>query len=169
MKMGMPIEANDWVVHPQHGIGRVVKSEMRQFDSTERQLYYQISLQAGTLWVPVNGPPCGLRKMISKSELARYRGVLMGRPDPLPREHRERRTALSERLRDGSFLSRCEAVRDLTALGRSKDLSESDGEVLRRARGELCAEWAAAGGKSLAEARDEIEALLLGGRMADET
>jgi RNA polymerase-interacting CarD/CdnL/TRCF family regulator len=167
-RMGMSIGADDWVVHPQHGIGRVVKSEMRQFDSRERQLYYQIALQTGTLWVPVNGPPSGLRKMISKRELARYRDVLRGRPDPLPTEHRARRAVLSERARDGSFLAKCEAVRDLTALGWRKDLNESDSAVLRRAHGELCAEWAAAGAQSIAEARREIEGILLDGRLEHE-
>jgi RNA polymerase-interacting CarD/CdnL/TRCF family regulator len=166
--MGMPIKADDWVVHPRHGIGRVVKCEMRQFDSGERQLYYLIALPTGTLWVPVEGSPGGLRKMTAKGELAKYRGVLRGRPGALPKEHRERRNALMERVSDGSFLARCEAVRDLTAFGWGRALSETDSALLRKTRGDLCTEWAAAGGQSIAEANHEVEALLLDGRTAHE-
>jgi len=166
--MGMPIKSNDWVVHPRHGVGRVVQLEMRQFGSTDRQMYYLIALQTGTLWVPVGGPPSGLRKLTAKTELARYREVLKGRPDPLPREHRERRNTLIERVNDGSFLARCEAVRDLTALGWRKALSETDSALLRKTRGELCTEWAAAVGRSVAEASHEVDTLLLDGRMVHE-
>jgi hypothetical protein len=59
-------------------------------------------------------------------------------------------------------------VRDLTALGWRKALSESDSALLRKTRGELCTEWAAAGGLSMAEATHEIETLLLDGRMVHE-
>jgi RNA polymerase-interacting CarD/CdnL/TRCF family regulator len=163
----MAIEVNDWVVHPRHGVGRVVKSEMRQFDSGNRQLYYQIALPTGTLWVPVEGPPSGLRKMTDRGELARYRGVLRGRPIPLPSEHRERRIALVERVSEGSF-RQCEAVRDLTALGWRKALNESDTAMLRKTRGELCTEWAAAEGVSITVATHEVETALQDGRKVHE-
>lgn len=168
LRCGMAIKADDWVVHPRHGVGRVVRFEMRQFDSRDRQMYYQIALPAGTLWVPVEGPFGGLRKMTTRGELARYRAVLRGRPASLPTDHRERQNSLVERVKDGSFLSRCEAVRDLAALGWRKPLSESNAELLRKIRVELCAEWAAAGGSSIVEATQEIEALLLEGRKAHE-
>jgi RNA polymerase-interacting CarD/CdnL/TRCF family regulator len=167
-RMGMAIEVNDWVVHPRHGVGRVVKSEMRQFDSRDRQLYYQIALTTGTLWVPVGGPPSGLRKLTDRGELARYRGVLKGRPLPLPAEHRERRNVLVERVSEGSFLAWCEAVRDLSALGWRKALNESDTAMLRKTRGELCTEWAAAEGVSIMEATHEVENALLDGRKVHE-
>lgn len=164
----MPIKTNDWVVHPRHGVGQITKFEMRQFDSRDRQLYYVIALQTGTVWVPVGGPPSGLRKMTAKGELSRYRGVLKGRPASLPKGHRERREALMERVRGGSFLARCEAIRDLAALGWRRALSETDSSLLRKTIGELCTEWAAAGGISIGEAMHEVEALLLDGRAAHE-
>jgi RNA polymerase-interacting CarD/CdnL/TRCF family regulator len=168
-RKGMAIEVNDWVVHPRHGVGRVVKCEMRQFDSRDRQLHYQIALPTGTLWVPVGGASSGLRKMTERGELARYRGVLRGQPIPLPAEHRERRNVLVERVSEGSFQAWCEAVRDLSALGWSKALNESDSAMLRKTRGDLCTEWAAADGVSITQAMNEVETALLDGRKAHES
>lgn len=162
----MALKTNDWVVHPQHGVGRVVKSEMREFESAPRQLYYQIALDTGTLWVPVKGPQSGLRKMTPRGDLKQYRRVLRGRPENLPGDHRERQRSLADRVRSGTFLSRCEAVRDLTALSWRKALSEGDAALLRKTRQELCAEWAAVEGLSIHEASREVDTVLLEGKTA---
>jgi len=164
----MAIKAKDWVVHARHGVGRVVKLERREFDRGTGKLYYKIAIEMGVLWVPVEETLDGLRRLTPKGDLARYRGLLRSRPRPLAGDHRERRTALLERLKDGSFETRCEVVRDLTALSWHKALNESCAALLRITRHELCSEWAAADGQSLAEATHEVEALLLEGRKAHE-
>jgi len=160
----MAIKVNEWAVHPQHGVGRVVKLETRQFDPGPKRLYYQFAIATGTVWVPVQGRPAGLRKVTAKGDLSRYRGLLRGRPTPLVADHRQRQIALVERLRESSFQARCEVVRDLTAHGWQRPLNESSSVLLRRARHALCAEWAAAEGLSLDDATLEVEALLLEGR-----
>ncbi len=160
----MPIEVNDWVVHPQCGVGRVVKQEVREFDPGTAQRYYVIAISKGTMWVPVEGPPSGLRKLTAKGELEKYRGILRGRPKPLATDSRQRQLALVGRLKDGSFQTRCEVVRDLTAHCWHKSLNESSSVLLRSAHDVLCAEWAVAEGLSVLEASQEVEALLLEGR-----
>ena len=160
----MAIEVNDWAVHPHHGVGRVVKLESRQFGPGPKRLYYQIAIDTGTVWVPVDGPPGGLRELTARDDLARYRDLLRSRPTPLVRDHRQRLIALAERLKDSSFQARCEVVRDLTAHSWERPLNESIGTLLRSARQGLCAEWAAVEGLSLVEATLEIETLLLEGR-----
>jgi RNA polymerase-interacting CarD/CdnL/TRCF family regulator len=160
----MRFRANDWIVHPQHGVGQVVKLETREFGEGARQEYYEIAIPTGTVWVPVDGPANGLRKLGTKGDLGRYRGVLRGRPTPLAADHKQRQIALVERLKESSFQSRCEVVRDLTAHSWDKPLNESSGNLLRNARLTLCAEWAAAEGLSIAEATREVENLLSEGR-----
>jgi RNA polymerase-interacting CarD/CdnL/TRCF family regulator len=164
----MQIRVNDWVVHPHHGVGQVVKLETREFGPGTRRRYYEIAIPTGTIWVPVEGPPSGLRRLTAKSDLARYRGLLRSRPTPLATDHRQRQNDLVERLKVSSLQARCEVVRDLTAHSWGKPLNESSGALLRSARHVLCAEWAAAEGLSLADATQEIEALLLEGRRAHE-
>ncbi len=165
----MSIEVNDWVVHPQHGVGRVVKLETRHFGTVAAQRYFEIALQKGTIWVPADGPRNGLRKLTAKGELGRYRGLLRSRPTPLSPDHRQRQLALAERWKESSFQARCEIVRDLAAHRWNKPLNESSSAMLRNASEVLCAEWAAAEGLSVPEATREVEALLQEGREAYKT
>ncbi len=160
----MQIKVDDWIVHPQHGVGRVVKLESRDFGSGTEQRYYEIEIPTGTIWVPVEGKQNRLRKITSKSELARYRKVLRTRPAPLAADHRQRQAALLERLKIGSFKAHCELLRDLHAHNKHKPLNESSGALLKRMHSMVCHEWAMAAELSLSEASEEIEELLLQGR-----
>jgi RNA polymerase-interacting CarD/CdnL/TRCF family regulator len=164
----MTIKPNDWAVHSQHGIGRVVKLETRRFGAGPERDYYNFAIATGTVWVPVEGSSHGLRQLTSKGDLEQYRGLLRSRPAPLASDHRQRQNALAERLRDSSFGARCELVRDLTALGWGRTLNESSSATLRSARLAVCTEWAAVEGMSLEEATGEVMALLLEGRKAYE-
>jgi RNA polymerase-interacting CarD/CdnL/TRCF family regulator len=160
----MEFEVDDWVVHPQHGVGRVVKLEIRQFDSRTAQMYYEISIPNGTLWVQANGSSCELRKVTPKDDLAKYRDLLKSRPTPLTENHRQRQVELTDRLRQGSFKARCEVVRDLSALGWYKPLGDGNATLLRGAHQALDEEWAMAEGVSLREASREVKALLQEGK-----
>jgi RNA polymerase-interacting CarD/CdnL/TRCF family regulator len=142
----------------------VVKLEMRQFGAGDARMYYEISMPKGTIWVPVSGPASGLRRVTAKGDLARYRGLLRGRPTALAKDYKQRHVELAERLREGSFRARCEVLRDLSAHRWDKPLTESGSLLLRTAHEKVYEEWAAAGGITLAEAAQEIEALLLEAR-----
>jgi RNA polymerase-interacting CarD/CdnL/TRCF family regulator len=160
----MAIKVNDLVVHPRHGVGRVVKMEARRFDAGPERQYYQFAIPTGTVWVPVEGTPSGLRQLTAKGDLNRYRDLLRSRPTPLIADYRQCQMALAERLKKSSFKARCELVRDLTAHSWYKALNESSGAILRSTRQALCMEWAAAEGVSLDEATHEVMALLNEGR-----
>lgn len=163
----MPYQVNDSVVHPAHGVGRVVALAMQHFFDAEARLYYEIDLQRNRVWVPVDaGPASGLRPVTPKSDLARYRRVLQSRPTSLILDSRQRHLELVGRLKVGLFQTSCEVVRDLTARRWVKPLNEMDSRTLRRTHEGLCQEWAAAAGISVQEAAKEIDALLLEGRQA---
>ena len=160
----MAYKIDDWVVHPQHGVGQVVKLELRQFGSGDEQLYYEVSIPDGSYWAKVIGASGGLRKLISKKELAKYRDILKSEPAPLTTNHRQCQIDLADRLRQGSFQAKCEVVRDVTALGWHKPLGESNAAILRLAHQALNQEWATAEGISLSEATREIDLLLQEGK-----
>lgn len=160
----MRFSPSDWLVHPQHGVGQVVKLETKQFGPGTSQEYYEIAIATGTVWVPVEGSSSGLRKITAKSDLGKYRGLLRGRPSPLAPNHKDRQNALEERLKESSFQAICEVVRDLVAYRWNKPLNESSGSMLRSAHQVLCSEWAMAEGLSLAKATHEVDSLLLEGK-----
>jgi CarD family transcriptional regulator len=155
----MPFNIGDWVVHPMHGVGQVTGLERKRF-AQAAQLYYEIAIAKGTLWVEVERPPAGLRRLTAKDDLPRYRTVLLSSPVPLDKDYHVRREELRGRLKLGTFQVKCEVVRDLTAHGWQKRLSEIDAALLRSAHDGLCQEWAGAEAVTVAEATLEVDALL---------
>ena len=167
MQHATPFQIGDSVVHPAHGMGRVVRLEEKSFLGQQAGLYYEVAIQQGTVWVPVavrEAP--GLRPVTSRRDLARYRSLLKSPPVSLNQDHRKRHVELVDRMRQGSFQILCEVVRDLAARAWLKPLGESDAASLRRAREKLCVEWAASDGITVAAATQEVESLLLESRQA---
>ncbi len=163
----MQFKAGDYVVHPAHGVGRIVRLEERQLAEDAPRLYYVIVADKSTVWVPVNADPAvPLREVTPKREIEWYRRLLKSDPASLEKEHAKRRLAIAERLRQGSFRSLCEVVRDLTARAWQKPLHQAEAALLAKAHMDLCREWAAANGVSLIEAVQEVEALLKQGQQA---
>lgn len=163
----MSFQVNDQVVHPKHGIGRILGLVSQHFGATEARLYYEVAIHTATVWVPLDAAPADqLRPPTDKRELGRYREVLRSRPEVLAADHRQRQLELASRLRAGLFQNLCEVVRDLSARSWLKPLNERDAAALRKTRDDLCREWAIADGVSVLDASDEVETLLQQGRAA---
>lgn len=158
--MEINLEIGDRVVHPQYGVGRVVKLDEREFEPGVMRRYYEISLPGTTLWVPLDLPTFGLRKLTVSSEIERCREILRALPSPLTEDARMRQPDLTARLKQGTIHAHCEVVRDLTAYGMHKPLSGSIASFLRVTQDVLCQEWAAVEGITLSEANHEINCLL---------
>ena len=161
----MVFEVGDQVVHPQHGIGRIVKLEDKEFESGVVRRYYEISMLGGsTVWAPVDVGTVGLRKPAEKSEIVRCRKILASRPAPLPEDLRTRQSNLLARLKQGTISTFCEVVRDLFAYGEHKSLYGTIAGFFRVTKDVLCQEWAMVEGITPSEAMQEIDALLEKGR-----
>ena len=156
----MKLEIGDRVVHPQYGVGHVVKLEEREFEPGLMRRYYEISIPGSTLWVPLDQPTFGLRKLAVKREIDRCRQVLSSRPLPLTEDSRLRQSDLSARLKAGTIVAHCEVVRDLSAYGAHKPISGTIAAFLRVTQDVLCQEWAMVEGITTAEANVEISLLL---------
>ena len=160
----MEFKPNETIVHPLYGVGSVVRVAPRQFDARSTQDYYEISIPSGTVWVAVGDPDHGLRRVTPRTDLARYRKLLRSRPGRLASDNRQRKSDLAERMKQPTFESRCEILRDLWAQRSIKPLDESCSALFRRVQELLCAEWAAAEGSSPEEAAREVDALLVAGQ-----
>lgn len=157
----MPFKAGDFIVHPAYGVGNIVRLEEKRLVEDQPRWYYVVVVDKSTLWVPVDEHnTVGLRAITPKKELDRYRAVLKGRPGALERDHNKRRTLINERVKQGSFQTLCEAVRDLSAQSWKRPLSEADLTLLQRLSHSLYREWAASANLSLPEATAEVQALL---------
>jgi RNA polymerase-interacting CarD/CdnL/TRCF family regulator len=165
--MSRLFQVGEVVVHPSHGVGRIIQLAEKQFSEAPASLYYELVLARGTLWVQAESAEAArLRPVTPGSELARYRNVLRSEPGLLHKDHRQRNLELTARLKPGSFLGLCEVVRDLTARGRLKPLNDYDVAMLQRVQERLYHEWAAAAGVSVTEATAEIMTLLATAQLA---
>ncbi len=161
----MEFQIGDAVFHPIYGVGQVVAISDGQFLNNAGRTYYEITIGNSTVWVPVEAhATIGLRHVTTKRELARYRTLLKSRPLNLDSDHTKRRTVISSQLKNGSLQFVCQIVRDLTARGWSKRLTQVDVVALRKAREKLEQEWAAALGVTPNEASAEIDELLQQGK-----
>lgn len=157
----MVFKAGDYIVHPTYGVGSIVRLEEKRLAEDHPRQYYVVAVDKSTLWVPVDeNNSAGLRAVTPKRELDHYRAVLKSRPDVLERDHHKRRSLLNERVKHGSFQSLCEVVRDLSAQGWKRPLSEADMSLLQRLSNSLYREWAAAAEVSTPEAAAEVQRLL---------
>ena len=150
------------VVHPQHGVGEVVKLEDRDFGSGVTRRYYEVSIPSAgsTLWVPLDPPGYSLRKLAEQSEIEGCRTVLASHPEPFTDDPRTRQASLIKRLKQGTIHVQCEVVRDLYAFGEHKSLYGSMAGLFQQTQNVLCEEWALVEGVTLAEAVHEVADLL---------
>jgi len=157
----MEFATGDYVVHPSYGVGNILRLEEKRLAEAELRLYYVLAVENSTVWVPVNSTGAiGLRRVTPKQELDQYRRILKSKPTTLDRDHHKRRFEINERLKRGSFLAVCEAARDLTAHGWHKPLNDVDASMLHKVRDNLCREWAASEGVTVADAAREVDSLL---------
>lgn len=154
-------EIGDKVVHPQHGIGQVVKLEDREFERGLTRRYYEIHIPGGsTVWVPVDLSNSGVRRLARKSELAHCREILQAHPLPLTEDGRVRQSLLVAHLKQGTIAAQCEVVRDLSAFVAHKPAYGTIMSFLESTLRVLCQEWSIVEGITLSEATVEINSLL---------
>ncbi len=160
----MEFQSGDDVVHPNYGVGSIVRLEARQLAENETRLYYVLAFGKTTVWIPVQANPSSLLRLVTApQDLDQYRALLKSRPAPLDRDYKKRRLDIQEHLAQGSFQGICEVVRDLTALNWNRPLAGIDASLLSRVREGLWQEWAVSTGQSLPDAILEVTALLEAG------
>ncbi|HSL28508.1 MAG TPA: CarD family transcriptional regulator [Anaerolineales bacterium] len=158
-------EIGDQVVHPQHGVGKIVKLEDREFERGDTRRYYEIHIPGGsTVWVPVDLSNSGLRRLAHRSELVHCRDILKSSPSPLMEDGRVRQSALVAHLRQGTIAAQCEVVRDLSAFVAHKPAYGTISAFLEAMMRVLCQEWAIVEGMTVPEAAEEINSLLEKGK-----
>lgn len=154
-------EIGDQVVHPQHGVGHIVKLEEREFERGVRRQYYEVSIPGGsTVWVPVDRSNSGLRRLAGRREIVDCRKILESTPLPLTEDGKFRQSELMAHLKQGTIAAQCEVVRDLAAFVAHKPSYGTITAFLQATQSVLYQEWAAVEGITVLEATDEIGSLL---------
>ena len=159
-------QVGDKVVHWSYGPGEIIQLDEKNI-SGQNTLYYVVQIRDLTLWVPVNGgSQHSLRLPTSTREFGKLFKILRGPGDKISDDRYERKTQLTERMREGTLDSICSIIRDLTTFSYAKKLNDYDAALLERAKKFLLDEWKISLSVPLSDAQRELDLLLEEGRIA---
>ncbi|MCB0105297.1 MAG: hypothetical protein KDE53_05300 [Caldilineaceae bacterium] len=131
------------LVHPAHGVGKIIDVEKIKFDESPQQ-YYVLRFADKQLTVRVpskRAEVVGLRKIMSKEKVKQVLSTLRAKPETLPTDHKKRQKLLEKLIYSGYPIKVAEAVRELTWRRRNKKhLGIEDQRLLDHGRGLLVQE-----------------------------
>ncbi len=145
MSKELPFAANDLVVYPSHGVGRILGVEVQQIAGTELTVFViGFDQEKMTLRVPIGkAVQSGMRKLSSRKVMDSAVSTLRGR-------RRVKRTMWSRRAQEyeakinsGDPLLIAEVVRDLHRNEGQPEQSYSERQMYRAALDRLAREFAA--------------------------
>ena len=150
------------IVHPRYGAGTV--TSVRAAGAREAPgRYYVIHIpsMALTVHLPANRlDEVQVRDIASADKITGALTVLGSPGATLPKDARERCTALAEAMADGAVVSLATVVRDLHLLQSTKTLSLRESSMLTQAKHQLAGELALAMDTEVAEALRKIDGTL---------
>jgi RNA polymerase-interacting CarD/CdnL/TRCF family regulator len=156
----MKIHEGDSVMHWTHGLGKVVQLEERVLGG-QAMMYYAIQIGDMMVWVPADEQlETRLRFPTRTAEFQKLVDSLSQPGEPLPDERRERKTLLTEWLKDGRTESLFRVIRSLTTYRQAHSLNLDEQTLLKRSKNTLVGEWSYAMSITLAQAEHELYRLI---------
>lgn len=149
------------VIHPSHGPGEIVGvTEMDLVDGFTNYYVIEFARQL-TLHIPVRKTDeLGLRKTMSKANVADVFATLRDNPHELPDEYKLRHQKIEGLLQSGHPVEIAKAVRELAWREKSAGLSKIDGDLFTKGKEMLATEIALVTGSDLHEAQEKINLAL---------
>lgn len=150
------------VVYPAQGVGHIAAIEHKEVGGASLDFYIVRILGSNvTLMVPVkNARSVGLRKLCSKEEAARMLDSLRdhnGFTGYTGQNWNRRQREYTEKLKSGQLEDVCHVLKDITIIGRDKELSFGERRLLEQATGLLCSELSLVLGREFDEVKSEVE------------
>ncbi|MDK2882510.1 MAG: CarD family transcriptional regulator [Bacillota bacterium] len=154
-------KVGDKVVYPMHGAGIIEAIEEREFLGEKRQ-YYVMRMPIGDMKVMIpteTGEEVGLRRVISREEVARVLEILREHKSKMSSNWNRRYRANLEKIRSGDPFEVAEVVRNLILRDREKKLSSGEKKMLDSARQILISELVLAQNIGEEEAQSLVDRL----------
>jgi CarD family transcriptional regulator len=156
---GRPFDVGDLVVHPHHGVGRVVSNQQRRLVGGERS-YLEIALvdNALTIMVPCESATAvGLRPVVGPPQVLQIVAVLEAQPAPALGNWTAREKRYREKLKGRDVLELAAVVRDLGLRAREGGLASREQALYERTRRHLASELGYALGLGAEQAASYID------------
>jgi CarD family transcriptional regulator len=160
LKENMSFQVGDQIIHSAYGLGTIIQIEEKEISGIIAR-YYVVKLRDLTVWVPISEEgEHSLRFPIAANDFGHILLILAAPGKPLSEDRFERRTQLTDRIKDGTIESICEVVRDLTQYKRTKKINDYDNATLDRAKNFLLREWSFSLSIPILQAEQELKELL---------
>jgi CarD family transcriptional regulator len=138
-------KAGDKIVYPAHGVGEITEVKVKRIGLEDHRFYEINILESGMrCMVPTNqADAVGLRKVIDKVTIDKIYKILGQRNVKVDTQTWNRRyREYTQKIKTGSVFEMAEVLRDLTVLGKGKDLSFGEKKMFDTVRDLLVSEIA---------------------------
>ncbi len=153
-------QVGDKVVHPNYGLGEIITMD-EKFIHGRQMLCYVLLAGNVTIWVMADEPgKSGLRLPTPGRDFEKLFKILSSPAELLPTNQYERKTEITERMKEGDLASICTVIRDLNNYRHVKQLNDYDKLALERAQHLLLEEWMYSRSVSMSQASAELMQLL---------
>jgi CarD family transcriptional regulator len=154
--------ADDFVVYPTHGVGRILGTEESTFAGTAiDMLIVRFEQDRMTLRVPMEkAQGLGLRTLSSKKQMEEAISTLKGRARVRRDMWSKRAKQYDDKIRSGNPVSIAEVVRDLRRRSNQSEQSYSERQMYQAALERLAREFAAIERIDQSTATEKLENLM---------
>jgi CarD family transcriptional regulator len=158
----------DWIVHPTYGIGQVTRIEKKRIEGKKTQ-FYRVEREDSTYWIPTEDIESSRsRRLASRAQFRRAIQLLHKAPRDMDPDHKKRQSRIRKVMSWGSLRGVVRVIRDLWAMQRKKQLSDTEKRAMSHFIDNLVEEWSIAEGISDEEARQDLHDLLKHSRSGPE-
>ncbi len=159
-------KVGDLAVYPAHGVGVIERIETKEISGRSQDFYVMRILDSDMIvMIPINNAKnVGLRDLIPESEVPKLYSILKKRNNNVKkmdkRTWNKRYREHMEKIKTGSIYDVAEVYRDLTILGRKKELSFGEKKLLNTAKSLLVKEISLAKKVDEEEVKKDLESLV---------
>ena len=145
-KSKLQFKANDYVVYPSHGVGKITLIEEQEVAGAKLELYViDFEKDKMTLRVPTNkSDSVGMRKLSDQATVEQALKTLKGKARVKRTMWSRRAQEYEAKINSGSLISIAEVVRDLFRSERQPEQSYSERQLYEAALDRMAREVAAA-------------------------
>jgi RNA polymerase-interacting CarD/CdnL/TRCF family regulator len=137
--MSYEFEVDEWVVHPQHGVGQILRVEDKTIDGTT-QAYFKVDGKRYEWWISAN--QVDLLRRITKPATFKNALLELGKkPEKLPEDDVKRLDLIQEARKSSSLKTICAMLRDLTSWAGDNRLNVRDKQAIQGLKESLLPEW----------------------------
>ena len=159
----LDFRANDFVVYPAHGVGKIVSIEEQEVAGMNLELFV-ISFEKDkmTLRVPTHkATEIGMRSLSSPDVISRALEILKGKARVKKAMWSRRAQEYEQKINSGDLIAIAEVVRDLHRADDQREQSYSERQLYEAALERLTREVAAVSGAGEDDAQKQVGEVLL--------